>query len=48
VIGIDVGADEEEDRKYVVFQPQVDEAGQVIWLCYGENLREQQLPLECP
>jgi len=46
LIGIAVGPDREGDDRYLVLEP-IIENGTVSWICYGQNLAESLVPVEC-
>lgn len=46
LIGIDVGADNMGQPRYIVLEPILDQ-GTVEWVCYGENIASSQLPVSC-
>jgi len=47
IIGIEVWTDGEGEQ-YVVIEPMVDEEnGDIVWVCYGQDIDEAILPLEC-
>lgn len=47
MIGVWMGSDINNEGKYLVMEPQVNEEGQVNWLCYGENVDAALLPVNC-
>lgn len=47
MIGVWMGNDVYGEGEYLVMEPQVDEQGQISWLCYGQNVEAGALPAEC-
>ncbi|MFL1486197.1 M48 family metallopeptidase [Marinobacter sp. LN3S78] len=47
MIGVWMGNDVYGEGEYLVMEPQVDEQGQISWLCYGQNVDTGALPAEC-
>ena len=47
IIGIEVWTNGEGEQ-YLVIEPMVDEEnGDIVWVCYGQDIDEEILPLEC-
>ena len=46
VIGVEMGVDASGESEFIVLEPSVD-AGEISWVCYGENVNENYLPPEC-
>ena len=48
IIGIEVWTDDGEGEQYIVIEPVEDEdSGEIIWLCYGQDIDEAILPVDC-
>jgi len=46
VVGVNVGNNANGESQYVVLEPAV-ESGELSWICYGKNLKENLLPSAC-
>lgn len=47
VVGAKVGVNKSGENEYIVLEPEVSEAGEVTWQCYGENISSNNLPGAC-